>query len=327
MVSITLLFGPLLIGVFLNAILYGIFILQLLCYFQLFKRDVPSMRYFTIFLFVAETVNTGFLIFLVFQPLILLFGQPEATLYFPFALPAVPITTVIISTPIQILFARRIALITKSRVLAWAISLLALVAFGGALWLLVTIRAVRFFAEKHELHWPALTWLLASVIADILIAIVLTHSLFRKKNQAMRADPAIARIIRLTIQTGIVTAVLATLDVICFLAFPDTTINFIWDFPLPKLYSNALLSTLNARRGREEMGTIFTTINDNVLFMSVGSECMEMGTLSIQAKGEPSTPHFHESKVHNEDMCARSCSNARESDTGSSSITIVESIK
>lgn len=48
---------------------------------------------------------------------------------------------------------------------------------GGGIWLTQTVTAVRRYARKPELHWPALTWLLASAIADVIITVSLTISL------------------------------------------------------------------------------------------------------------------------------------------------------
>lgn len=43
----------------------------------------------------------------------------------------------------------------------------------------VTVTHVRRFARKPELHWPALTWLLASAIADVTITVSLAYNLVR----------------------------------------------------------------------------------------------------------------------------------------------------
>jgi len=45
-----------------------------------------------------------------------------------------------------------------------------------------------------------------------------------------------------------ITAVFSILDVACFMALPHYAINFVWDLALSKLYSNCLMSTLNARQ-------------------------------------------------------------------------------
>ncbi|KAG6828232.1 hypothetical protein H0H92_008730 [Tricholoma furcatifolium] len=128
---------------------------------------------------------------------------------------------------------------------------------GGGVWLSVTVVHVRLYSKKPELHWPALA---------------------RWKTGFSGTDDAINRIIRLTIQTGFITAVFATLDVICFLALPHTTINFVWDFALSKLYTNALLSTLNAR---SSWGKLVDGDGNNPLFgREVSPTRSQLGTFT-----------------------------------------------
>jgi hypothetical protein len=50
---------------------------------------------------------------------------------------------------------------------------------GGGIWLAATVVHVQRFAKKPLLHWPALTWLLASAIADVSITISLAFYLAR----------------------------------------------------------------------------------------------------------------------------------------------------
>ncbi|KAJ8075639.1 hypothetical protein PM082_021269 [Marasmius tenuissimus] len=56
------------------------------------------------------------------------------------------------------------------------------------------------------------------------------------------------RIIRSTIQTGALTSVCAIIDLILFLVNP-TALHLTFNFALAKLYTNALMSSLNSRRG------------------------------------------------------------------------------
>ncbi|KAJ7106188.1 hypothetical protein C8R44DRAFT_886080 [Mycena epipterygia] len=76
-------------------------------------------------------------------------------------------------------------------------------------------------------------------------------SLLRKKTGFEGTDTVVDRLIRLTVQTGI--ALFSILDIVCFLTLPAATVNFIWNIPLSKLYSNCLMSSLNARRYLKRM--------------------------------------------------------------------------
>ncbi|KAJ6488054.1 hypothetical protein C8R45DRAFT_264917 [Mycena sanguinolenta] len=61
------------------------------------------------------------------------------------------------------------------------------------------------------------------------------------------------RIIRITLQTGLTTAVCAIADLILFLADP-VGLHLAFNFPLCKLYTNSLFSSLNARNSQGKWG-------------------------------------------------------------------------
>ncbi|KAL0958480.1 hypothetical protein HGRIS_000619 [Hohenbuehelia grisea] len=181
----------------------------------------------------------------------------------------------------------RIRIISRLNWVAALIVLFALISLGGGVWTSATLAIIKRFARKPELSW---TWLLASAVADVIITSSLVFSLSKQRTGFRGTDNAINRIIRLTIQTGLVTAIFATLDVVCFLVSPMTALyvdavqlrpfprpsseliytprenyrNFVWDFALSKLYTNALISTLNARAGWDNVGDVHT--DSNILF-------------------------------------------------------------
>jgi len=249
MPSVQLLFGPMLVGTYVNAILYGVMVLQMVIYVQIYKNDATGLRLFVLYLFVTETLNTGLAIATMYEPLVQKYATVAATTFFPLMLPSDPILTVLISTPIQLFIAWRIRVISRTVWLGLAIGIFAIISMSGGIWLAVTVVNVRRFVEKPELHWPALMWLLASAIADITITISLAYYLAHRKSGFTATDDTINKIIRITVQTGLITTLFSILDVICFLVLPHTTINLLWDFSLSKLYTNALISTLNARGG------------------------------------------------------------------------------
>ncbi|KAL9710040.1 hypothetical protein Ac2012v2_007102 [Leucoagaricus gongylophorus] len=172
--------------------------------------------------------------------------------FFPVMFAAEPITIVAISTPIQLFFAWRIRLLTKQNTIASIITILSLVSLAGGLWTTIKIIIIKLFSRKPELHLSALVWFLSATVADVLITGTLVINLSRRKTGFSATDDAISRIIRMTVQTGMLTALFAVGDVIFFMTLPRTALNFIWDLALTKLYANCLLSTLNARADIKE---------------------------------------------------------------------------
>ncbi|RDB17465.1 hypothetical protein Hypma_001628 [Hypsizygus marmoreus] len=264
MAGVELLYGPWLIGVFLNMILYGMLVVQMFTYYQAYrKRDSPWIKFLVLYLFVVETINTGLNMVMMYEPLILENGSEDATTFFPILFTSEPITIVAVSTPIQFFIAWRIGKISQSWWVPAVICLLALSSLAGGIWTAIAVQTIRRFARKPELHTPALVWFVTAAAADVLITVSLVRSLYIRRTGHSPTDAVITRIITMTIQTGMLTAVAALGDVIFFLVLPHTTINFIWDLALTKLYANSLMSTLNARASWNNQLTAHRT---NALF-------------------------------------------------------------
>ena len=51
----------------------------------------------------------------------------------------------------------------------------------------------------------------------------------------------------MTISNGLLVSVVAILNLITFLALPSSGLYLVFNFPLAKLYTNSLMSTLNSR--------------------------------------------------------------------------------
>ncbi|KAL0949030.1 hypothetical protein HGRIS_009125 [Hohenbuehelia grisea] len=122
----------------------------------------------------------------------------------------------------------RIRIIIKSNWIALSIVFFALVGLAGGCWTGATVIIVKRFSKKPRLHWPALMWLLASAVSDAIITCTLVFSLSRRKTGFNSTDDAINRIIRMTVQTGLITAIFAALDVISFMAIGETTLYVTW---------------------------------------------------------------------------------------------------
>ncbi|KAJ6563536.1 hypothetical protein B0H10DRAFT_1107053 [Mycena sp. CBHHK59/15] len=69
-----------------------------------------------------------------------------------------------------------------------------------------------------------------------------------RKSGFKHTDVLVDRIIRLTVHTGLLTSVCAMLDLIFYLADPSG-LHLMFNFPLCKLYTNSLISSLNCRSG------------------------------------------------------------------------------
>ncbi|KAF8207651.1 hypothetical protein K438DRAFT_1961911 [Mycena galopus ATCC 62051] len=272
--------GPFYFGVILGTFLYGILVLQAITYYQYHKKDKLWLRLFVLYLFFVETCSTGMSIAMIYEPLIAQFGTDKPMTLFPSLLPSQPFLEAAVFVPVQFFYAWRISVIMRNYIPPVLICMTSITSAVGAVWTGITVARVREYIHKPEVNNPALIWSCCAAGADILITGSLIWSLRHRRTGIKRTDDAINTIVRNAVQTGGVTVAFTILDVVLFVALSNSTLNFVFDFGLPKLYSNALISTLNARSGGTQEQQQHAP---NVLFSGSGSNGRQTGAGSQTA--------------------------------------------
>ncbi|KAG7086902.1 hypothetical protein E1B28_002820 [Marasmius oreades] len=165
----------------------------------------------------------------------------------------------IIACVIQISFAYRIYLLSHSKIIPAVVSLLALnqcaaaVTTGALAKINGTVSNISF---DRTMRPVAGLWLGGSALCDILIALTLTYVLskfelskheFSKHSSFTETRDRIKRIIRLTMETGSLTAIIATTALILFIVFPFEDYEICPAIILAKMYSNSLMVMFNSR--------------------------------------------------------------------------------
>ncbi|KAJ7691438.1 hypothetical protein B0H17DRAFT_1201082 [Mycena rosella] len=242
MAGVDLLFGPLLIGVLLNMTLYGVMATQMLTYYQRYANDFAWIRYFMLYLFIVESTVVIVQVGIIFQPLIIDYGALKALVFAPKMLPGDSFLIAIVSGPIQMFAAWRIKVITESYIIPAFVSLLALASGSSGIAMFVTVLQTPEFRDFDKFKTVATMWLVCSAACDILIAGGMSYALLTRKTGFSMIDGHINQIVRLTIETGSLTAIFALVNVMLFLVFPFTTLNFIVAFPRPNVYTCSVLA-------------------------------------------------------------------------------------
>ncbi|KAF7985556.1 hypothetical protein HWV62_3815 [Athelia sp. TMB] len=240
--------GPMFIGVVFNLVLYGIMITQVHLYFATFPKDRKWFKCLVLFLFIADTVNIVFDLVYVYQSLVIHFGDSPYLSTANWVFATDPAMTGIIASSVQLFFAWRIFIITKSKFATAAVVVGAFVGVFGSIGTSIAVEIVPEFTEFVKFKSIVIIWLVSSVATDVCIAFVLSHYLQTHKTSFSKTNDMVNRIIRLTVQTGAITAIWATVDLIVYLV-DNTGTHLIFNVPLSKLYSNSLMSSLNSRKG------------------------------------------------------------------------------
>ncbi|KAI0049313.1 hypothetical protein FA95DRAFT_890094 [Auriscalpium vulgare] len=252
-------FGALVVGMMLNLILYGFMFVQCFVYLTTYKRDAIWIKVFVAFLFLADSVDAGFTAATLYDYLVTHFDYLQTATWLFDTDPAL---TGIISCSVQLFFAYRVKRLTGYSWIAVIISLLAVGSLCGALGSAIAVNWWHEFVQFQHFKVVVVIWLVCAAVADIMITFVLVFYLKKKRTGFVATDDIINKIVRLTVQTGLLTALVATIDVILFLASTSPT-HLLFNLPLSKLYTNSLMSNLNARGGWETSGTQMMSSDGN----------------------------------------------------------------
>ncbi|KAI0809038.1 hypothetical protein BC629DRAFT_1437276 [Irpex lacteus] len=238
--------GPGLLGVFLNILLYGIMITQCFFYYSRYPDDRRWIKALVALLLIIDTVNSMFDIWWVYDALILKFGDFEALESASWLFCTDPAIVGVIATIVQLFFAWRVYVLTNNRYTVSVILVTALASIFGGLGTSIAIHLIPKWAEFHKFQAVVIVWLICAAICDILITASLTWHLRRHKTGFSGTDDLLNRIIRLTVQNGLITAVWASADLIAYLA-STSGLHLLFNIVLAKLYTNSLMSSLNSR--------------------------------------------------------------------------------
>ncbi|SJL02685.1 uncharacterized protein ARMOST_06019 [Armillaria ostoyae] len=238
--------GPMIIGLYINIILLGIIATQMYMYLNAYRKDRLWMKIFVVVLFVANVANTAFLCKFLYTSLILNFGDDAYLARADWVFATDPALTGIIAGMVQLFFAWRVKVLTNNLWLVAIVAVCALAGTGSAIATSFEVGNTPEFVKFQDFKVVVIIWLAAECVSDILISGILVWQL--RKTGFQSTDELVDRIIRLTVQTGLITSICAIIDLALFLSDPTGT-HLIFNFPLSKLYTNTMMSTLNSRRG------------------------------------------------------------------------------
>jgi len=253
--SIKLTLGALLIGSVASIYLSGTVVIQCLLYFQTFTKDKPRTKSIVAVVWTLDFAHTCMVIASNWFYLIQNFGVPGISDRIPWTVGATIALTAVLTIMVHTFFAHRVySLSGKSWYITIPIGVLAICRVGFAM--VTTSKLIRlksFNLFVHTYSWVFTLGLSLAVCVDILIASSLCYFLNKSRTGFSSMDTVINSITLYTIETGLLTCIVTTLSLICWITMPTNLIFLAMHFAISKMYANALLATLNSRtrlRGR-----------------------------------------------------------------------------
>ncbi|KAF8876181.1 hypothetical protein BD779DRAFT_1629596 [Infundibulicybe gibba] len=240
--------GPLLLGYLFNWGLYGVLSVQVYLYYLAFPKDRLPTKCLVLGLYLVETLQTILVTHDAFTTFARDFGDLPSLNVAQLEGLSTPMLSGIVSCTVQLFFTYRIYLLSKSKLLASVLCLIALMqGSAGIATGVKTLQIDDWTKIQLEAFVSCTVWLVGAAVCDIMIAISMVYYLSRSDTGFSSTHVLISRLIRLTIETGSMTAIVATIDIALFLGFPHNNYHTTPALLLAKLYSNTLIVTFNSR--------------------------------------------------------------------------------
>ncbi|KAG0702872.1 hypothetical protein DFH29DRAFT_473042 [Suillus ampliporus] len=120
----------------------------------------------------------------------------------------------------------------------------AMISYGGIVYGLIPDLDV-----SHPMPFYIPVWLVGSLVCDVVITVYMTLSLLQcnEKSGFKHTKSLFRKLIKLTIETGLVTTTAALIELVLAIAFRVTTYHIALFYIISKLYANCMLATLNSR--------------------------------------------------------------------------------
>ncbi|KAK0459327.1 uncharacterized protein EV420DRAFT_1333741, partial [Desarmillaria tabescens] len=229
--------------------LFGTLSVQLYLYYLAFPNDRNFTKYLVYGIYIFEFTQMILVTHDAFAAFGYGFGDIVALTDMHFDWLTVPIMSGTVACVVQVFYAYRIFILSKSRIVPIFVICVSLTSSVGAI-----ITGVYCFQAGSLINLSSSKvsiavgiWCGASALCDIIIAVCMTYYLMRSKTGFRRTRILVTKLIRLSIETGTVTAVVSLLNLILFFTFPHQTFYTTPALILPTLYVNTVYMVLNSR--------------------------------------------------------------------------------
>ncbi|KAI9443833.1 hypothetical protein H4582DRAFT_2095253 [Lactarius indigo] len=237
--------APLLFGPVFNWALYGILCVQIYVYSYNFQIDRRPLKFLVYIVFLIETVQTALSGADLYYWFVAGFGNVERLGNSHFIAVDIPIIGIVISTIVQGYFCYRIWVLyseSRSSWICWVIVVASVTQLVAGVWSSIKpLTTEKFATSKTALY----LWEISSALGDVLIAVAMT--LLLKRVSGNFSSFVLIRVVRLTVETNALTAVMVITSLVLYVTFPNRLYHIYTVELLGKVYSNTLLVSLNNR--------------------------------------------------------------------------------
>ncbi|KAF8967560.1 hypothetical protein BDZ97DRAFT_529018 [Flammula alnicola] len=256
-------FGALEIGSTVAVFLFGIVTMQCHVYFSRFGDDRLILKALVASVWLLELGHTIAISYDIYRTTILLYGRPEELLKFP-GFGGAMIMGTFITMLVQLFFTYRVwsLLLSPWCIIGLVCAVAAITRAGLSLYAAIGVfqepTAIAYSSEYRSILNAIFAM---AAIIDIIIATAMVYFLIRKREQSLRRTTRlIDRLIVYSMATGLCTSIGSVLVLVVYRTMPLSFLSLATYASLAKIYSNSLLSALNARISLRKMDSTTASV-------------------------------------------------------------------
>ncbi|KAE9390102.1 hypothetical protein BT96DRAFT_865865 [Gymnopus androsaceus JB14] len=242
--------GSLLIGGFIAVFLFGLSTVQTYLYYREYPKDHRPLKFMVAFVWICELAHTICITDSIYVAVITFYGQPEKLVKLP---PALNLTVAFgapVTAAVQMFYTDRIRRFIGRRIYIpislWFLSGIRMI--GSYVLVVVSFKIPSVTEYVADWGWMFTLLFTMGAFVDVAIAIALVANLYTHRKHVFSPTlKVLDRLIWWTIQTGLVTSIIAVAVVICFQTMKSNLIWITIYTCLGKVYSNSFMAVLNAR--------------------------------------------------------------------------------
>lgn len=240
--------APLLFGILISWVFYGMLVVQIYIYY-LFFSDGKAIQILVYTIFLLDTLQTCMTGADAFYWFCSGFGNLNhlSNVYISFF--DTPMLGSLMALIVQSFFCYRIWILSKNKIIPIVLWLVCLMSFAAA-WFSGIRGHLKgnLSAAQAQINTRILElWLVGGAVVDTLIAVTLIYLLLKARGTFQDTNIVLQRLVRLTMETNALSASLAILSLILYFAAPGTSYFLTPTYLFGKVYANSLLVTFNNR--------------------------------------------------------------------------------
>ncbi|KAF8205597.1 hypothetical protein K438DRAFT_1964026 [Mycena galopus ATCC 62051] len=246
--------GAFQIGVLVSYVLFGITITQAYIYYSRFPEDSLRLKSLVFFIWCCELGHMICLGHVLYTYTISDYGHLAESVAqkLPLSFAIAVFFTGLIAATVHYFFAYRIYALSRKLFIPcilWALSFLGFV--GAISQGAGMVRGTTLVFYEAKFTWVAITTWSLSVATDLGITVTLVFLFYRRRGEGLtkQTTAIVDRLIKWTLETGMLTSLFSILNLVLFLVLRDT---FIWMgvfFIASRLFANSLLANSSSIPG------------------------------------------------------------------------------